>query len=92
MAGPGRPSHRLEREPQPEVCAVCGTTVGAVHLELVTDVQGLRGFYVCDVTPGCRRFRDNPTYHDERQVHPRPSSTIGDSRVYPASTYGTPFD
>jgi hypothetical protein len=91
MAGPGSPSHRSEDEPQPEVCGLCGTIVPAHTLRLC-DVEGLRGHYVCDVTPGCRRFRASPSWNDRRQLTPRPSTTIGDSRVYPAATIDTPFD
>lgn len=83
MAGPGRPSHRSEDDPQPEICALCSTKVPAHRLRQA-DVQGLRGFWICDVTPGCARFRASPSWRDRRQTHPRPTTTIGDSRVYPA--------
>lgn len=82
MAGPGYPSHRNADEPQPEVCSLCGTIVGGSHLQL-TQAEGLQGMYICDVTEGCRRFR-RLSGRDIRRLSPRPSASIGDSRVYPA--------
>lgn len=72
---------RNTEEPQPECCALCGLAVGGAHLQ-ACDVEGLRGQRVCDVTEGCRRFRNSPSYADIQQISPAPGATIGDSRVY----------
>lgn len=83
MAGPGAPTHRSVDEPQPEICELCGTRVGGQHLLLV-ETEGLRGRYICDVTDGCLRFR-RLSGRDVRRLTPRPTATIGESRLYPAS-------
>jgi hypothetical protein len=83
MAGPGTPSHRSVDEPQPEICELCGTRVPGRRLTLV-ETEGLRGRYICDVTPGCVRFRQL-SGRDKRRLTPRPTGTIGESRVYPAA-------
>lgn len=76
------PTYRNVDDVQPEVCDLCGVKVGAAHL-METDVEGLRGLYVCDVQPGCRKFRASLSYSDRRRMDPGPDG-IGDSRIYPA--------
>lgn len=78
------PSHWDVDEPQPEFCDLCGTYVGGQHLQ-ITDVDGLRGMAVCDVTPGCRKFRSRHSWRDRFRQRAHHSS-IGSSRVFPAGT------
>jgi len=74
------PSHRSVDDPQPEVCDLCGLTIGGAHLQL-SDVQGLRGAHVCDAHDSCR-MRSKPSYQDNNRVRGQFHS-IGSSRVYP---------
>jgi len=77
------PSHRSVEDPQPEVCDLCGLMVGGAHLA-TSEVEGLEGYRICDVTPGCRAFRSSPTFNDRRRTSGRVSGTIGSSRVFEA--------
>ncbi len=77
------PSHRNVEEPQPEVCDLCGLLVGGSHL-ITSTVEGLEGRRICDVTPGCRDFREAMTFNDRRRLNGKLSGTIGSSRVFEA--------
>lgn len=76
------PSHRDTKDPQPEVCALCGSEVGAAHLAQ-SDVEGLRGMFICDVTPDCIAFRNAPSYKDLRTVSSPASLGGGQGRRLP---------
>jgi hypothetical protein len=58
------PSHRRP-ELQSEVCDLCGAIVGHLRLR-EPDVEGLRGFKVCDQHPFERRTQNAPSYNDHR--------------------------
>ncbi len=75
------PSHRDANRPQPEICPLCGT-IAPADTFLQADVEGLRGWYLCGVTEGCRHFRTAMSWKDRRRVNPREHSYIGNSRVY----------
>ena len=78
------PSHRNLNEPQPEVCDLCGLLVGGRHLA-VSDVEGLRGARVCDVTPGCRALRNARGYRDRKREMGDLTGAIGTTggaRIY----------
>lgn len=75
------PSHRSVDEPQPEVCDLCGLLVGGRHLA-VSDVEGLRGARICDVTPGCRAFRNAHGFRDRTRELGPVTSTLGSSRLF----------
>ncbi len=75
------PSHRCVDEPQPEVCDLCGLQVPAARLAL-SDVEGLRGHLICDVTPGCREFRSAPSFNDKKAASGGVIGTTGNSRVH----------
>ena len=77
------PTHRDPEDPQPEFCDVCGLLVGGAHL-MRSPVEGLRSYMVCNITPGCRKFRAAMSYHDRRQLNAREHSMIGDARVFEA--------
>ena len=82
MSSPGYPpTHRNLQDAQPEWCDLCGLRVGGAHLTL-SDVEGLRGFQVCDVHDSCR-MRNKISYRDRRRWKAREHSVIGNSRVYP---------
>jgi hypothetical protein len=67
-----RPSHRNPDDLQPEVCQLCGSYVGQVHLH-VSDVEGLRGYRICDLHRMERQHRVRPSYNDmRRDVPPLP--------------------
>jgi hypothetical protein len=75
------PSHRSVDDPQPEFCELCGLKVGGGHLKM-SEVEGLEGLLICDVTPSCRIMRSAFTHHDrmrEQVIEP----VIGQSRVFP---------
>lgn len=78
------PSHRSVDDPQPEVCDLCGLQVGGAHL-VTSEVEGLAGYRICDVTPGCRRFRSAVGFRDRKRETPPPEG-IGSSRVYEAGS------
>lgn len=73
------PSHRNVDDPQPEVCDLCGLTIGGSHLQ-ISDVEGLRGANVCDAHQSCR-MRSRPSYKDKLQNRGQ-YPTIGNSRVF----------
>ncbi len=50
---------------------------------MLSDVEGLRGWYICDVE-GCRQFRSALSYSDRIRISSREYTLIGQSRVYPA--------
>jgi len=75
------PSHRRVDEPQVEICELCGNFCPASHL-LQSEVEGLRGRRVCDLTPGCQRFRSAIAYLDRRRNNARARSGYGDSRIF----------
>ena len=75
------PSHRNVEEPQPEVCDLCGLQVPAARL-MVSDVEGLRGFRICDITPGCQQFRSSPTFNDRKALGGGVFGTTGSGRVF----------
>lgn len=75
------PSHRSVDDPQPEVCDLCGLTIGGAHLQ-PADVEGLRGAYVCDAHRSCR-MRSAPSYRDQVRTRPQYHS-VGNSRIFPA--------
>jgi len=77
------PSHRSVDEPQPEVCDLCGLQVGGAHL-VTSDVEGLAGYRICDVTPGCRRFRTEQGFRDRKKASGPLPESIGSSRVFEA--------
>ncbi len=79
------PSHRNVDEPQPECCDLCGMHVPGSHL-MLAEVEGLRGYYVCDLQDGCRKFRSALSYKDRRRFNAREHSSIGSSRVYPSGS------
>jgi len=65
-----RPSHRNPADLQPEVCDLCGSSVGHLHL-LEADVEGLRGFKICDLHKFERRARVTPSLNDLLAMNPR---------------------
>lgn len=64
-----RPSHRNPNELQPEVCELCGSLVGHQHL-MDVDVEGLRGYKVCDLHRFERIARVTPSLNDYRVMNP----------------------
>lgn len=72
------PSHRNTDDPQPEVCDLCGLTIGGAHL-FISDAEGLEGAAVCDAHQSCRmRHRMMPRLEDASPVQ-----SLGGSRIFP---------
>ena len=78
------PTDRNPREPQVEACDLCSLDVGAVHLAYC-DVDGLRGYMICDVNPDCRQFRANIPFQQMLRETPTPYS-LGQGRRLPGSS------
>lgn len=87
MSGPPLPTHRNVNEPEPKYCALCGLKVGGNHIQRATS-QGLRGFPICDVTPGCRKWRHAITWRD-RFERGQKQPVIGQAKN-PVYTPGAP--
>lgn len=81
-----RPSHRNPEDLQPEVCELCGGLIGHVHL-LETDVEGLRGYKVCDRHSFEATARVTPSLQDYQRYGPGPFAT-DEARLEPI---GGPF-
>lgn len=64
-----RPSHRNPNDLQPEVCDLCGAKVGRAHL-IEPDVEGLRGYAVCDLHRFERVARVTPSLNDYKRINP----------------------
>lgn len=77
-----RPSHRNPDEIQPEVCDLCGNLVGHQHL-LDSQVEGLRGYAICDLHRFERRARVTPSFRDIRAFSRLPSAPTAGQRLEP---------
>lgn len=64
-----RPSRRNPNDIQSEVCDLCGSYVGHVHL-VESDVEGLRGYKICDLHRMECVHRVRPSFNDMRRDGP----------------------
>lgn len=78
-----RPSHRNpDLMVQTEVCSLCGSLVE--HTRLVdADVEGLRGFVVCDVHPFEAKARFAMSYRDYQRLDPGVDAPDAGARLEP---------
>jgi hypothetical protein len=76
------PSRRNVNDIQPECCELCGGMVGHRHL-VVADVEGLRGFKICDIHPVERRLRVTPGREDIRAATQLPYAPEAGQRLEP---------
>lgn len=63
------PTRRNKRDLQVEFCELCGMPIGHRHL-MIAEVQGLRGFAVCDAHGFEARARSLPSNTDLLRVNP----------------------
>lgn len=66
-----RPNRRNPRDLQIEVCDLCGGLIGHDHLS-EPDVEGLRGYKICDSHQFERKAMANPSYLDYKMLNPPP--------------------
>mgnify|MGYP001585151097 CR=1 FL=1 len=71
-------------EPQQELCDLCSSLVGAMHLQQ-SDVDGLRGYWICDTNPDCASFRSNVPFQQVVRTNPTPQG-FGNGRRLPGSS------
>lgn len=68
-----RPTRRNPASPQPEICELCGNLVERARL-VVSDVEGLRGYAICDFHPFEAKARSQPSHRDYRRYTDRSSN------------------
>lgn len=76
------PSHRNPNDLQPEVCELCGMLIGHEHL-VDADVEGLRGFRICDSHQFERRARVTPSWRDIQAMSTPPEAPDAGQRLPP---------
>lgn len=70
-----RPSHRDPDQFQTEVCELCGALVERSAL-MEVDIEGLRGYAICNKHPHEAKTRNKPSYRDYRKIGPRPVQQV----------------
>lgn len=77
MPSPPRPWHRVPGTGQTEVCSVCGSLINNTDM-IEPDVEGLRGFTVCNNHPYMSAAAVTPSFNDCRSSWGSPEAYLSE--------------